>query len=49
MRRAGPRLLHVVADDLLSPAVLDLLSGLQWLPDAHGPVIGWNSPPAARP
>lgn len=39
MRRRVPRLLHVRVDDVLRPAAIDLLEGLQWLPDAHGPVV----------
>jgi hypothetical protein len=50
MRRGGLRLLHVVADDLLVPASLDLLCGLEWLPDAHGPVVRLEEQePAAGP
>jgi hypothetical protein len=44
MRRPRSPLLHIVADEPLSAPAVDLLTALQWLPDAYGPVIRLEQP-----
>jgi hypothetical protein len=39
LRRGRARLLRVIVDNELVRPAVDLLGALQWLPDAHGPVI----------